>query len=74
MAVEWLPIWDGIKYHQIKAEIVYIIYCTEDVTYVSKLSNCTQILYYYQADKIKWCADGLKYTYQLYIILREIRR
>jgi len=43
MAVEWLPIWDGIKYHQIEAEIVYIIYCTEDVTYVSKLSNYKQI-------------------------------
>lgn len=45
MVVEWLPIWDGIKYHQIKAEIVYIIYCTEDVAYVSELLNYTQILY-----------------------------
>jgi hypothetical protein len=45
MAVEWLPIWDGIKHHMIKAEIVYIIYCTDDVTHVSKLSNYTQILH-----------------------------
>jgi len=44
MAVEQLPIWDGIIRHQIKAEIVYIIYCTE-LTYVSKLSNYTSILY-----------------------------
>jgi hypothetical protein len=37
MAVEWLPIWDGIKYQQIKVEIIYIIYCIEDVTYVDKM-------------------------------------